>query len=71
MELSATYGSHQTPCTLFVHEGWYAVEGSSNVNHTYEEIEDGVDIEGLADDDCFTWPDGIDTLEELIEAVEA
>ncbi len=73
--INATYGSHKTPCTLFVKPTrggfWYAVENSSNVNFTYDEITEGCDIEELRDSDFFTWPDGISSEEELEEAVDA
>ena len=68
-EVSGTYGSQKTPCTVLVYKGWYCVEGSVNVNRTHEEIEDGVDVEELSDYDCFTWSSPIDTLEELMMAV--
>lgn len=74
--LSGTYGSSMTPCQVFTATDrngltWYAVEGSANVNATWEEITDGVDVETVADVDNFTWPDGIDSEETLVEAVEA
>ena len=74
-ETTGTYGSYLTPCTLFVYEclnglNWYAVEDSQNVNATYDEIGIGVDVETLSDVDCFTWPDGIDSEETLLTAVE-
>jgi hypothetical protein len=74
-EVSGTYGSGKTPCTVFVYENrngsrWYAAEGSVNVNKTYDEIEEGVDIEELSDDDAFTWSSPIESLEELEIAVE-
>jgi len=75
-EIEATYGSQQTPCTVFFEEcsrgrTYYAVEGSSNVNCTYEELCDGADVETVEDCDCFTWPDGICSHEDLVEAIEA
>jgi len=75
-EINGTYGSSQTPCTVLVYEErngyskWYCVEGSCNVNLTYDDIEDGVDVEELNDLDCFTWSDGIETLNELKTIVE-
>lgn len=74
-ETTATYGSSKTPCTLLVaekHNGsWYAVEGSQNVNFTSEEITEGCDIEELSDTDAFTWPSGVNNLDELEAAIEA
>ena len=74
-EVEGTYGSGMTPCTVFVYENsdgsrWYVVEGSVNVNCTYDEIEDGVDVEELFDVDIFTWSSPIESLEELEKAVE-
>ena len=73
--VSGTYGSGKTPCDVYIYENrdgsyWYAVDGSVNVNRTWEEyIEDGVDVEELDDFDMFTWPKGIHSEEELEEAV--
>ncbi|MFT6841804.1 MAG: hypothetical protein ACI8Q1_000237 [Parvicella sp.] len=69
-----TYGSGNTPCDIFVHEEisglkWYCVEGSVNVNATYDEIEDGEDVETLIDEDTFTWSSPIESEEELEYAV--
>ena len=74
--ISGTYGSGQTPCNVFIATGrngltWYAVEGSSNVNATWEELTDGADVETVEDVDTFTWPAGIDSEETFVEAVEA
>jgi hypothetical protein len=73
--IRATYGSYQTPCTLYVlpvRKGWwYAVEGSQNVNCTPEEPSEGCDIEELSDIDTFTWPKGINCEETLEAAVDA
>ena len=69
MIVSGTYGSQLTPCNVLVHEGWYCVEGSSNVNFTREELFDGVDVETLSDEDCFTAGEGINSIEELINAI--
>ena len=50
---------------------WYVVKGGSIVNLTPDLITDGMDIELLFDMDCFSWPDPINTIEELVKAVEA
>jgi len=75
-ELDCTYGSNKTPDTLYVYEQsnglkWYAVDGSQNVNATYENLEDEVGIEEVSDVDAFTWPKGVNSLEELEIAVES
>jgi hypothetical protein len=73
-EVSGTYGSGKTPCTVFVVEtykggAWYCVEDSKNVNYTYDEIDDGVDVEELSDVDFFTAGKGVETLDELFNQV--
>ena len=73
--ISGTYGSGKTPCQVFTAQArnggtWYAVEGSSNVNFTWEDLIPGVDVETVADADVFTWPDGIDSEETLQKAIE-
>ena len=76
-EIYGTYGSAQTPCTVLVYEEsngcsrWYCVEGSCNVNLTYDDIDDGVDVEELSDVDCFTSSIEINTLDELEIAIES
>ena len=74
-KVNGFYGSGNTPCTVFVVENsngsrWYAIGGSQNVNLTFENIEDGVNVETLSDVDYFT---GITvySLEDLIEAIDA
>ena len=74
--VSGFYGSAHTPCDVICAKSidggtWYAVEGSVNVNCTYDEIDNGVNVETLSDVDCFTWPDGINSEQELEDAVEA
>lgn len=74
-ETEGTYGASKTPCTVFVYPqpnglNWYTVEGSHNVNATYEPIESGVDVETLADVDTFTASLAIDTIEALEQEVD-
>jgi len=74
--VNGTYGSGKTPCEVFVAENrngskWYAAEGSTNVNLTYDEIQEGVDIEEISDVDCFTSGKEIDSEETLIEQIES
>lgn len=68
---TGTYGSALTPCNVFYYNGWYCVEGSQNVNRTYEELNDGVDVEELQDYDCFYHNEPINSLDALINAVES
>lgn len=72
-EIKGTYGSRNTPATIFCatdRKGgtWYVCEGSQNVNYTYDEVNEGVNVEELQDSDCFT---GIyvNSLEELETAI--
>lgn len=69
-EVQGYYGSHRIPTTVLVYGGWYIAEGGTIVNHTHEEIDDGVWIEELSDDDCFTCDKPILTLQELVTEVD-
>ncbi len=70
-EFDCTYGSNKTQDTGYYHNGWYCVHGSTNVNFTHDEVSDGTDVEELSDVDIFTWASPINSLEELIDAVES
>ena len=56
--IRGTYGSELTPCDIYTKESrggtWYCVDGSKNVNFTYDELQNGVDVECLNDVDTFT-----------------
>ena len=43
--------------------------GCTLVNHTCDEIKEGMDVTDLFDDDCFTWNEPIHTTKQLIEAI--
>ena len=69
------YGSRHTPTDIYTYTDinggtWYVCDGSINVNYTYDEVVDGVDIEMLDDSDCFTAGSPIESEEDLIEAIE-
>lgn len=72
--IDGVYGSGNTDCQVFIHadSGWYVVEGGCTVNrcpgHQLDELVDGVDVETIEDDDCFTC-DNINTLEEFAAAI--
>jgi len=69
--ISGTYGSSFTPCDIFICDGWYAVDGSLNVNHTDERLlVNGVDVETLPDDDAFTAGAPISSESDIESAVE-
>lgn len=67
--LNMTYGSGDTPCTVFNINGWYVVEGSVNVNFTNEELIEGESVEYLQDVDCFTTTEPIESIKELLQHV--
>ena len=71
-EVNGTYskGKYLIPCTVFFTDGWYAVQGSVNVNRTHEDLDNGFDVELLSDYDTFTAGQPINDLEGLIEAVQ-
>ena len=73
-ELTGFYGGSQTPCTIFTAEigfkTWYVVEGSKNVNCTYDEVRDGVDVEEITDFDVFTSSKPINSCEDLEASIE-
>ena len=74
-EIDGTYGSAETPCTIFVvpvtqGQAWYIIEGSGNANLTDNDLlVDGVDVELLADDDHFTC-EPVGSLDEFATLVE-
>jgi hypothetical protein len=70
-EINGTYGSHKTPCVVFVNDdGWYVVDGSQNVNQaSLEELIDGVDVETVNDFDSFYADSPINSLDELEDEV--
>jgi len=69
-EFNGTYGSSKTEDTIYYYKGWYVVDGSVNVNRTHEELQEGVNVEELQDYDVFTAGKPINSLQELITAVE-
>lgn len=73
-EVEGTYGSEKTPCTVYVYETlngrWYACDGSVNCNFTYDDIEDGVDVEELSDVDFFTASKPIESCDQLEEEAD-
>jgi len=70
--IQGCYGSNKTACHIFVYDGWYAVEGSRNVNRACDPgtLVDGVWVEAVEDCDTFTWSEGIHSELGLQEAVE-
>lgn len=69
------YGGSSTPCTIFAASQsngltWYAVEGSQNINATYETIENGCNVETVEDIDTMTSSESIESISDLIRVVE-
>lgn len=74
-EVEGTYGSGKTPSTIFVAENrdgsrWYVAEGGTMVNKTYDDIQEGVNIEELSDDDVYTVSKKINSLSDLEASLE-
>lgn len=72
-EFDCYYGSGRTEDTVYVYNNWYVVHGSRNVNKASSDTEwqDGIDVETITDVDTFSNLEPINSLEELIEAVES
>lgn len=72
--ITGTYGSQETPCNVFTADTgrgtYYVVEGSKNVNKTWDEITEGVNVEEVSDFDIFTSGTEINSEQELIDAIE-
>ena len=72
-EVSGFYGNGKrpNPCIIFIFGGWYVVEGSQNVNYTDPaSLVEGVNVEGLVDQDGFRADIPIESIESLVAEVE-
>ena len=72
-EVNGFYGSRNRG-TIFVYETYsgkrlYCVEGSCNINCTYDEIKDGTNVETLSDIDTMSSRVGINSVDELYDFV--
>ena len=72
-EVNGFYGTRNRG-TILVYERtngkrWYCVEGGFNVNCTYDEINEGCDVETVSDIDTLGNRDGIYSLQELYDFV--
>jgi hypothetical protein len=70
-EVNGFYG-RKNRGTILVYETrsgkrWYCVEGSHNINCTYEEINEGCDVEMLSDIDTISSKDEINSVDELYD----
>jgi hypothetical protein len=69
-EIKGYYGASDNPCIIITYGGWYVVEGSTNVNFTYEEIKKGINVESIIDMDTFQADEPVYTEEDLIREIE-
>lgn len=75
-EVDGFYGHNRpNPTTIFVYEKrngsrWYAVEGSENINLTYDEIEEGCNVEALTDCDHMGANKPVESLDDLEREVD-
>ena len=72
-EVNGFYGTRNRG-TILVYERnngkrWYCVEGSCNINCTYDEIKDGTNVETLSDIDTMSSREGIYSTRELYDFV--
>jgi hypothetical protein len=72
-EVNGFYGT-QNRGTILVYETrsgkrWYCVEGSSNINCTYDEINEGCNVETISDIDTMSSRDGIYSVNDLYDFV--
>jgi hypothetical protein len=69
-EINGYYGtSNPTACTVYIHDDWYVVDGSININRTSDILIDGVNVEYLNDYDMFTAREPITNHAELVTAI--
>ena len=72
-EVNGLYGTRNRG-TILVYERnngkrWYCVEGSCNINCTYDEINEGCNVETLSDIDTMSSMDPIESVNELYDFV--
>jgi len=73
--ITGTYGRSKRKTLIYVYTeytglNWYTCHGSKNVNATYDELQDGVNVEKIEDIDHFVIGNDITSTEQLKEAVE-
>lgn len=72
-ERNGFYGTRNA-CTIYCMDHicgtWYAIEGSSNVNFTTEEITEGINVESVEDNDYFEADQPIESLQDMQGEVE-
>ena len=72
-EVEGFYGTRNRG-TILVYEmrngkRWYCVEGSCNINCTYDEINDGTNVETLSDVDTWSSRTPIESVRELYDFI--
>lgn len=72
-EVNGFYGTRNRG-TILVYETrsgkrWYCVEGSCNINCTYEDIVDGTNVETILDVDTMSSRNPIETVNQLYDFV--
>ncbi len=50
---------------------WYAAEGSTNINYTFDELIDGVNIESLHDVDSLSADNPVNSTEDLVNEIQS
>jgi hypothetical protein len=75
--ITGTYGmTRKTGTQVFVAEKrdgskWYCVEGSVNINCTFDELQDGVDTEAVNDIDTLSADNPVNSIDDLIREIES
>ena len=74
-QITGTYGSNETETEIYTYQdddglNWYVCHDSKNINATYEEIKEGVNIELLSDVDCITSIDSIWSLSHFKDVIQ-
>jgi hypothetical protein len=70
-EITVYYGGSGTnEATCYVFEGWYCIEGSTNISRTDEVLEDGINVEIIDNYDFMTASRPVESIEDLIEEIE-
>jgi hypothetical protein len=70
-EITIYYGGSGTnKATCYVYDGWYCIEGSTNINRTDDVLENGTNVELVSDYDFMTADQPVESVEDLIEEIE-
>ena len=74
-EVMGTYGGSKTRTMIYVYpqrdsSSWYAVDGSTNINRTWDDLRDGVDVETLDDFDTMQSDSPVESTDDLEREVD-